>query len=87
VFVAEFFLNTFAHVPLVGFVETPPIDLSSRVFIYFVQKGSDASRCLLRLLASTGHIGSLLREMEIGASVGLRGLLAVLQTAGRCAWS
>jgi hypothetical protein len=34
--------------------------LSSRVFIYFVQKGSDVSRCLVRLLASIGHIGSLL---------------------------
>jgi hypothetical protein len=92
VFVAEFFLNTFAHVPLVGFAETPPIGLSSRVFIYFVQKGSDASRCLMRLLASVGHIGSLLEgdgkrgfsglERPAGGSSNRRSLRMVLRPGG-----
>ena len=59
--------------------------VSSRIFIYFIQKGDDASRCFVRLLASTGHIGSLRKEDGKRASVGLRGLPAVLQTAGRCA--
>jgi hypothetical protein len=56
-------------------------------FLYFIQKGDDVSRCLVRLLASTGPSGACEREMEKGASVGLRGLLAVFQTASRCARS
>src|SRR5580765_616420 len=66
--------------------------MSSRVFIYFEQKGSDASRCLLRLQASTGHIGSLLEgdgkrgfsglERSTGGSSNRRLLRMVLRPAG-----
>ena len=66
--------------------------VSSRIFIYFVQQGSDASRCLVRLLASVGHIGSLLEgdgkrafcglERPAGGSSNRRSLRRVLRPAG-----
>jgi hypothetical protein len=66
--------------------------VSSRVFIYFVQKRSDASRCLMQHQASVGHIRSLLEgdgkrgfsglERPAGGSSNRRSLRMVLRPAG-----
>jgi hypothetical protein len=66
--------------------------VSSRIFIYFIQKGDDVSRCLVRLLASTGHIGSLRKgdgkrgfsglERPAGGPSNRRTLRMVLRPAG-----